>query len=81
MTLALVPTAVLAALVVIPLVAVIRLPALRSRTRRQASAGDHAAVLKVWFRRHRDLGRAENQVAGRLHAVLCEPAGIIPWIA
>jgi transposase len=52
--------------------------ALRSKTRRQVSADDHAAVLKVWSRRHRDLGRAKNQVACRLHAVLCElvPGGV-----
>jgi len=32
----------------------------------------------VWSKRHRDLGRARNQVACRLHAVLCEliPGGI-----
>jgi len=52
--------------------------ALRSRTRREVSADDHAAVLRVWSRRHRDLGRARNQVACRLHAVLCElvPGGV-----
>jgi transposase len=52
--------------------------ALRSRTRHQVSADDHAAVLRVWSRRHRDLGRAKNQVACRLHAVLCElvPGGV-----
>jgi transposase len=52
--------------------------ALRSRTRRQVTAEDHAAVLRVWSRRHRDLGRAKNQVACRLHAVLCElvPGGV-----
>ena len=52
--------------------------ALRSRARRPVSADDHAAVLRVWSRRHRDLGRAENQVACRLHAVLCElvPGGV-----
>jgi transposase len=44
--------------------------ALRSRTRRPVTADDHAAVLRVWSRRHRDLGRAKNQVACRLHAVL-----------
>jgi hypothetical protein len=35
-------------------------------------------VLKVWAKRHRDLGRTRNQVACRLHAVLCElvPGGI-----
>ena len=52
--------------------------ALRSRARRPVSADDHAAVLRVWSRRHRDLGRAKNQVACRLHAVLCElvPGGV-----
>jgi hypothetical protein len=40
--------------------------ALRSWTRRQVSAEDHAAVLRLWSRRHRDLGRAKNQVACRL---------------
>jgi hypothetical protein len=29
-------------------------------------------VLKVWSKRHRDLGRTRTQVACRLHAVLCE---------
>ena len=52
--------------------------ALRSRARRQVRADDHAEVLKVWARRHRDLGRAKNQAACRLHAVLCElvPGGV-----
>ncbi len=36
------------------------------------AAEDHAAVLKVWAKRHRDLARARNQVACRLHAVLCD---------
>jgi transposase len=42
------------------------------------SADDHGAVLRVWSRRHRDLGQAKNQVACRLHAVLCElvPGGV-----
>ena len=35
-------------------------------------ADDHRAVLKVWSKRHRDLGRTRNQVACRLHAVLCD---------
>jgi transposase len=41
-------------------------------------ADDHGAVLRVWPRRHRDLGRAKNQIACRLHAVLCElvPGGV-----
>jgi hypothetical protein len=45
--------------------------ALRSRTCRQVTTDD-PAVLQVWSRRHRDLARARNQVACRLHAVLCD---------
>jgi transposase len=56
----------------------VAIAALRSATPRAVTADDHAAVLKVWAKRHRDLGRARNQVACRLHAVLCEllPGGI-----
>src|SRR5690349_7276920 len=52
--------------------------ALRSAGCRPVRAGDHAVVLKVWAKRHRDLGRARTQVACRLHAVLCElvPGGV-----
>jgi hypothetical protein len=46
--------------------------ALRSRAIRQVSADDHATALKVRARRHRDLGRVRNQVACRLHAILCD---------
>ena len=46
--------------------------ALRSRACRPVTADDHPAVLKIWSRRHRDLARARNQVACRLHAVLCD---------
>ena len=46
--------------------------ALRSKARRDVAADDHAAVLKVWAKRHRDLARARNQAACRLHAVLCD---------
>jgi transposase len=46
--------------------------ALRSRTWRQVTADDYPAVLKVWSKRHRDLARSRNQVACRLHAVLCD---------
>jgi transposase len=46
--------------------------ALRSPARRRVAAEDHTAVLKVWSKRYRDLGRARTQVACRLHAVLAE---------
>jgi hypothetical protein len=36
---------------------------------------DHAAVLKIWSRGYRDLGRTRTQVVCRLHAVLC---GLVP---
>jgi hypothetical protein len=52
--------------------------ALRSTSARAVAADDHAAVLRVWSKRHRDLARARTQVACRLHAVLCEllPGGV-----
>jgi transposase len=46
--------------------------ALRSKAQRQVAADGHAAVLKILAKRHRDLARARNQVACRLHAALCE---------
>jgi Transposase len=46
--------------------------ALRSRACRPVTADDYPAVLKVWSKRHRDLGRTRNQAACRLHAVLCD---------
>src|SRR5205823_1411567 len=46
--------------------------ALRSAACLPVRPDDHAAVLKIWAKRHRDLSRARNQVACRLHAVLCE---------
>jgi transposase len=36
------------------------------------TAEDHTAVLKVWSKRYRDLGRTRTQVACRLHAVLAD---------
>jgi transposase len=52
--------------------------ALRSVSRRVAAADDYAAVLKVWSKRRRNLGRTRTQVVCRLHAVLCElvPGGV-----
>ena len=46
--------------------------ALRSKAVRPVIAEDYPAVLKVWSKRHRDLARLRNQVACRLHAVLCD---------
>jgi transposase len=50
--------------------------ALRSAGVREVRPDDHAAVLKIWSKRYRDLGR--TQVVCRLHAVLCElvPGGL-----
>jgi transposase len=49
----------------------VAIAALRSPAVRKVGAENHAAVMRVWARRHRDLGSARTQVAGRLHAVLC----------
>jgi transposase len=46
--------------------------ALRPAAPRPVAAENHAAVLKLWSKRHRDLGRTRNQVACRLCAVLCD---------
>jgi len=46
--------------------------ALRSTVCREVIADDYRAVLKVWSKRHRDLARTRNQVACRLHSVLCD---------
>jgi transposase len=56
--------------------------ALRSPGVREASRDDHAAVLKIWSKRHKDLGRTRTQVACRLHQVLCEliPGGVAKQI-
>jgi hypothetical protein len=52
--------------------------ALRPAGVREVRRDDHAAVLKVWSKRYRDLGRNRTQVACRLHQVLCEliPGGV-----
>src|SRR6266550_3344230 len=56
--------------------------AMRSKARREVAAEDHAAVLKVWSKRYKDLGRTRTQVACRLHQVLCEliPGGVAKQI-
>src|SRR5260221_5520735 len=46
--------------------------ALRSPARRPVLAEDHAVVLKIWAKRHRDLARSRHQAACPLHAVLCD---------
>jgi transposase len=52
--------------------------ALRSPGVREARLDDHAAVLKVWSKRRRDLASSRTQTVCRLHAVLCElvPGGV-----
>ena len=56
----------------------VAIAALRSPARREVTAENHAAVRKVWSKRHRDLGRTRTRVACRLHALLCDlvPGGI-----
>jgi transposase len=56
----------------------VAIAALRSAAPREVTADDHTAVLKLWSKRGRDLGRTRTPVACRLHAVLCElvPGGI-----
>jgi transposase len=56
----------------------VAIAALRSAACPPVRADDHAAVLKIWAKRHRDLSRSRNQVVCRLHAVLCQliPGGV-----
>jgi transposase len=56
----------------------VAIAALRSAATAQVRPDDHATVLKVWSKRHRDLSRSRNQVVCRLHAVLCDliPGGV-----
>jgi transposase len=56
----------------------VAIAALRSAGVREVRSDDHAAVLKIWSKRYRDLGRTRTQVVCRLHAVLCEliPGGV-----
>jgi transposase len=53
--------------------------ALRSPTPKEVGVEDHAAVMKLWSRRHRNLSSTRTQIACRLHAVLCDlVAGGVP---
>ena len=57
----------------------VAIAALRSPAPKDVGVEDHAAVMKLWARRHRNLSSARTQVACRLHAVLCElVAGGVP---
>ena len=50
----------------------VAIAALRSPDVRAVAVEDHASVMKVWVRRHRDLSRTRNRIVCRLHAVLCD---------
>ena len=56
----------------------VAIAALRSPAPKEVRAEDQAAVMKLWAKRQRDLSRARNRVACRLHAVLCDlvPGGV-----
>jgi transposase len=56
----------------------VAIAALRSPSPKVVGTEDHTAVMRLWVRRHRDISRARNQLACRLHAVLCDlvPGGI-----
>jgi transposase len=56
----------------------VAIAALRSPSPKEVRAEDHGAVMKLWAKRQRDLSRARNRIACRLHAVLCDlvPGGI-----
>lgn len=50
----------------------IAIAALRAPDVRSVQRADHAVVLRLLAKRHRDLGRARNRAACRLHALLIE---------
>lgn len=56
----------------------IAIAALRADDLTTVCADDHARVLKLLSKRHRDLGRLKNKVSCRLHALLLEmvPGGV-----
>jgi transposase len=56
--------------------------ALRAKRLTHVRPDDHVAVLPMLAKRHRDLGRAKNRAASRLHALLLEltPGGGAFWM-
>jgi transposase len=50
----------------------VAIAALRSPAVKAVAVEDHQAIMKLWAKRHRDLGRARTQLVCRLHALLCE---------
>jgi transposase len=57
----------------------VAIAALRSPSPKEVGVEDHAAVMKLWARRHRNLSSTRTQVVCRLHAVLCDlVAGGVP---
>lgn len=57
----------------------VAIAALRSPSPRYVQAEDHAAEMRLWSKRQRDLSQARNRVACRLHSVLCDlVAGGVP---
>jgi transposase len=57
----------------------VAIAALRAKAPKHVGVEDHAAVMKLWAKRHKNLSSARTQVACRLHAVLCElVAGGVP---
>jgi transposase len=56
----------------------VAIAAFRSPSPKAVRAEDHAAVMKLWSKRQRDLSRQRNRIACRLHSVLCDlvPGGV-----
>ena len=50
----------------------VAIAALRAPALAQVRAEDHVSVLRLLSKRHRDLGRARNRTACRLHAIVAE---------
>jgi len=57
----------------------VAIAALRAPSPKEVGVEDHAAVMKLWARRHKNLSSTRTQIACRLHAVLCDlVAGGVP---